>query len=143
MRLSLLALGLMALPLGAQAETTAIDVSVLPGRTVHEVATMTPLAMTSAGAPAMLLLDVPAGATVPPHATTSGLRILTVLSGDMSWGDGDSADPADEVVYHPGSVITIPAGAMHWLAAHNGPVRIQLVLLNDAAPVPGIQDQMK
>lgn len=143
MKLSLLALAIAALPALAQAESKPIDLSGLPSKTVHEVATLTPLALTEAGMPSMLLLDIPVGEVMPPHATPSGLRLLTVLSGEMSWGNGDTVDEGAETVYQPGDMLAIPAGADHWIAARSGPVRLQLVLMQDEAPVPAIQEQMK
>lgn len=47
-----------------------------------------------------------AGEVVPPHATESGLRLLTVMPGAMSWGDGGKVDETRETVYPPGSVLT-------------------------------------
>lgn len=127
----------------AAAETSFIDLEKLPSKQVYDVAQLTPLVLDAEGAPAVVLLDLDAGDEVPPHATKSGLRLLTVLQGDLSWGDGEVADPEKERIYPQGSVLTIPAGEDHWLAARNGPVRIQLIVLDDETPVPGIQEQMK
>ncbi|MEM9475739.1 MAG: hypothetical protein AAGA71_10610 [Pseudomonadota bacterium] len=136
-------LPLLVLPAMATAETKLIDTSLLPARTVYDVAELTPLALTAEGAPAMLLLSVDAGDVVPPHATQSGLRLLTVLSGEMSWGDGDAVDEGVERRFGPGSVLAVQAGDMHWVAARSGPVQIQLVLLDDETPVTGIQEQLQ
>ncbi len=118
---------LAAMPSLTMAETSHIDTSILPSVTVYEVAELTPLAVTTEGTPAVVLLSLDAGDVVPPHATESGLRLLTVLSGDMSWGDGSVVDEAQERVFSPGSVLTVPAGLDHWVAARNGPVQLQLV----------------
>lgn len=127
----------------ALAEAVSIDPATLPGKTVYDdAATLTPLALTPAGSPAAVLLDVAAGQVVPPHATESGLRLLTVVSGDMSWGDGDTVDPAAEQVYPAGSFLILPPGEMHWLAARGDAVRLQLVVLDDETPVPAIAEQM-
>lgn len=134
---TLLALSL-ALPAAVQAETQAVDPSGLAGQTVYEVATLTPLALTSAGSPAVVLLDVAAGDVVPPHAAPSGLRLITVIAGDLSWGDGDTVDPAQEVLYPAGSILLLPAGQMHWLAARDADLRLQLVVLDDETPVPAL-----
>lgn len=127
----------------AIADTTLIDTKKLPTKQVHEVAQLTPLVLDAAGKPAVVLLDVAAGDVVPPHTAKSGLRLMTVLSGDLFWGDGSVADPEKETVYPAGSVLTLPAGLDHWLAARNGPIRLQLVVLDDEKPVPGIQEQMQ
>ncbi|MEM8552957.1 MAG: hypothetical protein AAGF45_11305 [Pseudomonadota bacterium] len=143
MRTLLTCLFIAALSGTAQAETTLIDTSVLPSRTVWETAKLTPLAVAPAGTPAVILLDLEAGDVVPPHAAQTGLRLLTVLSGDMSWGDGSTVNETEETVYPAGSVLTLPAGVDHWLAARSGDVRLQLIVLDDETPVPAIQEQMK
>lgn len=131
------------LPLAALAETTLIDTSILPSRQIYEVASLTPLALSPDGAPSVVLLDLEAGEVVPPHGTDSGLRLLTVLSGDLFWGDGDAVDPEEETLYPPGSLLTVPAGSSHWLAARNGDLRLHLVVLDDETPVSGIVEQMQ
>lgn len=138
-----LLLPLLVLPAMATAETKLINTDTLPSRTVYDVAELTPLALTAEGAPAMLLLSLDTGDVVPPHATQSGLRLLTVVSGEMSWGDGDAVNEGAERRFGPGSVLAVRAGDMHWVAARSGPVQIQLVLLDDETPVPGIQEQMQ
>ena len=143
MRTLLPALAIAALPVSAAADTSLIDTSKLPTRQVHEVAELTPLAVTPDGVPAVVLLDLDKGDVVPPHATKSGLRLLTVLSGEMSWGNGTAIEEAREIKYPAGSVLTIPAGASHWLAARSGDVRLQLILLDDETPVEGVKAQMK
>lgn len=132
---------LAALP--AAAKTTVVDLSAMPGVEVYDTATLTPLALSAAGSPAAVLLDLEAGEVVPPHATESGIRLLTVLSGDLFWGDGEAVDPAAKTRHAPGAVLAIPAGADHWLAARNGPLRLMLVVLDDETPVPAIQGQMQ
>lgn len=134
---------LLGLPSLALAETTQIDVSKLPSTTVYDVAELTPLAMSASGSPAVVLLSLDAGDVVPPHAAKSGLRLLTVISGDMSWGDGPVIDQMQERVYGPGSLLTLPAGVDHWLAARDGALTLQLIILDDETPVSAIQEQMK
>ncbi len=134
---------LLAAPALCLADTKLIDTDMLPSRTVYDVAELTPLAMTADDAPSMVLLSLDEGDVVPPHATKSGLRLLTVLSGDMSWGDGDAIDEAAENTYGPGSILAVHAGENHWLAARSGPVRVQLVLLDDEKPVPELQEQLR
>ena len=144
MRTLLACLVLAALPAAAiAAETTLIDTGALSSKQVYGVADLTPLVVSSSGVPVVVLLDLDAGDVVPPHATESGLRLLTVISGAMSWGDGSEVDETQETNYPPGSVLTVPAKLDHWLAARSGPVRIQLIVLDDESPVPGVQKQMK
>ena len=143
MRMPALAASIALLPLSATAaETSLIDTSALPSKPVWEVAQLTPLALSAEGAPAVVLLDLDAGVVVPPHATKTGLRLLTVISGDMSWGDGSTIDETAETVYPAGSILTLPAGLKHWLAARNGPVRLQLIVLDDEKLVPAVAEQM-
>lgn len=143
MRIPALAAAIALAPMMAQAdETKLIDTSALPSMTVYEVAELTPLALSPAGKPAVILLDLEDGDVVPPHAAETGLRLLTVIKGDMSWGDGSAVDEAAETVYPAGSVLTLPAGVDHWLAARNGDVRLQLIVLDDEMPVPALAEQM-
>ena len=130
---SALAAGL-ALP--ALAETVAVDPAALPSRTIHAAATLTPLALSADGNPAVVLLEVAAGQVVAPHATESGLRLLTVLSGETAWGDGDTVDPAAERVSPAGGLLLLPPGGMHRLAARGDAVRLRLAVLDDDKPVP-------
>lgn len=143
MRPLLASMIMAALPVAALADTTLIDTGKLPTKEVYGIAELTPLAVSSSGTPTVVLLDLEAGDVVPPHATKSHLRLLTVLSGDLSWGEGGTIDQARENVYPAGSVLTVPSGHDHWLAARNGPLRIQLIVLDDQNAVPGIQEQMK
>jgi len=140
----LLAPSLLAAAAGsAAAETTVVDPSVLPKQTAYGTATLTPLALTAEGSPAAVLLDLEAGAVVPPHATESGLRLLTVLAGELSWGDGATVDAGAETTHAPGAMLLIPAVETHWLAARSGPLRVMLVLLDDETPVPALEEQMR
>lgn len=136
-------LSLALVSTSALADTTPVDLETLQSKRVYDVAELTPLAISPSGTPAVVLLDLDQGDVVPPHSANSDLRLLTVLSGSMSWGDGSSVDTEKESVYPAGSVLTVPAGQDHWLAARSGPVRIQLIVLDDETPVPGIQKQMK
>ena len=139
--LSLALIGMAHLT-SAAAQTSLIDSTSLPRKRVYGVAYLTPLAVSDAGTPVVALLDLQAGDVVPPHATASGLRLLTVLRGNLSWGDGKTIDQAKETVYPAGSILTLPAGVYHWAAARSDDVRIQLVLL-DADPTPAVQEQMQ
>ena len=132
------------LPLASAAEQTSlINTTSLPKKQVYGVAYLTPLAVSDEGAPVVALLDLQAGDVVPPHATTSGLRLLTVLKGDLSWGDGKKVEQSKETVYPAGSILALPAGVYHWAAARSGDVRIQLVVLDEATPTPSVQEQMQ
>ncbi|MYK91574.1 MAG: hypothetical protein F4026_05425 [Synechococcus sp. SB0669_bin_8] len=139
--LSIALIGMVPLASVAQ-QTSLLDIHSLPKKQVYGVAYLTALAVSDGGTPVVALLDLRAGDVVPPHATARGLRLLTVLTGDLSWGDGKTVDPTKETVYPAGSILTLPAGVYHWAAARSNDVRIQLVVL-DEAPVPAVQEQMQ
>lgn len=120
-----------------------INLNTLSQEQVHGVATLTPLALSRGGKPAVVLLDLEAGEVVPPHATEAHSRLLTVLSGEVSWGDGETIVESEEKLYPAGSLLVIPAGDSHWLAARSGDVRLQLIVLDDEKTVPGITAQLK
>ena len=61
----------------------------------------------------------------------------------MSWGDGETIDRAAERTYAPGSVLMLPSGLPHWLAARDGDILLQLVLLDDESPVAAVAEQMR
>lgn len=131
-------------PLAAAAEQTSlIDTASLPTKKAFGTATLTPLAVSAKGTAVVILLDVKSGDVVPPHAAKSGLWLLTVLKGEMSWGDGNTVDRTKETVYPAGSVLTLPAGVDHWVAARSGDVRLQVVILDDETPVPAVRKQMR
>ncbi len=111
-RITLLAA--LAIPSTVFAESRLIDTSVLASKEVHGAVQLTPLAVTGKGTPAVVFLDLESGAVVPPHSAKSGVRLLTVVSGDMSWGDGDTIDEAKEHLYPAGSLVTIPADDPHF-----------------------------
>lgn len=139
----LLPLLLALAPSLASAEATLLDLDALPNKTVHEAATLTPLALTEAGTPLVVTLHLEAGKEVPPHAAKSGLRLLSVLSGTLHWGDGDTIDPAAERIFAPGSMLVIKPGEMHWLAARSGDLRLQLVVMSENAPTPAVKEQLQ
>lgn len=142
MKTCLAALAILPLPAVAGAGSKPVDTDALPLKTVWDVAELTPLAVTADGAPAFVLLELDDGVVVPPHATDTGLRLLTVIEGEMSWGSGETVDEAAETVYPAGTILTVPAGSPHWLAARRGPVRLTLVLLDDETPVPALTEEM-
>lgn len=140
---TLLAAVLALAPVASAAETTKLTLDGLPGKTVYEVATLTPLALNGEGKPLVITLHVEQGKTVPPHATEAGLRLLTVLDGTLYWGDGDTADASAETAYPMGTMLVIKPGENHWLSARDGDVRLQLVVVGEDALTPLMQEQLK
>lgn len=133
----------VAIPSLIYADTTLLNTENLPGKTVYEAAKLIPLAMNSQGKPQVVLLEIANGQEVPAHATDTGLRLISVLKGDVAWGDGDVMDKSTEITYPQGSLLMLPPGVPHWLAARNGDVVLQLVILDETAPTPAIKEQMQ
>lgn len=119
-------------------DAVQLDTAALPSKVVYDTAEVTPLAVSSAGEPKVVLLRVASGQVVPPHRTESGLRLITVVEGDMSWGNGETVDETAEVIYPAGSFLMLPEGSPHWLAARSGNVLLQLVTLDDETPTPAV-----
>ena len=141
MRSTIIALSLLLTASVAHAETKMIDLDLVPAKRVYDAADLRPIALTNAGEPSVVVLEIDEGVVVPPHATKTGLRLLTVLSGDISWGDGDKVREDREKVYPAGSHLLVRAGDMHWVAARSGDVRIRLVLLHDQKLTPPVASQ--
>jgi quercetin dioxygenase-like cupin family protein len=66
----------------------------------------------------------PAGYRIPPHSHP-GDEHVTVISGNLNVGMGDTFDRKKPTVLHPGTFGVIPAG-MHHFAWTKGPTVIQL-----------------
>ncbi|MBO9378796.1 hypothetical protein GG804_18675 [Sphingomonas histidinilytica] len=133
----------VALPAGASARSTQLDIDRLRNETVHEVARRAILAVDKEGRPLTFVLRIGRGQFLPPHGAQGGLRILTVVSGTLSWGDGDKVDQAAERRLGPGSVIVVPAvGGQHWAAARDGDVLLQGVFVRDGALTPEAAAQL-
>lgn len=116
---------------GSLAQTREIAVESLASDTVHGVAERSILATDASGRPLTALLRLRSGDELPPHGAGGGWRIITVLRGKVSWGDGSTADPAQERAYGAGSVLVLaPGEGMHWAAARSGDVLLQVVLIH-------------
>lgn len=64
------------------------------------------------------------GGMVAPH-THPDTRYVTVLSGELFIGQGDTMDPATASRYPAGSYIVIPAGMAHYSLAIGGEAEYQ------------------
>ena len=132
-------------PLGSvslAAETKELDTDALASKTVHGVAKLTPLALSDEGKPAAVLLNLSAGQVVPPHDAKAPMSLITVVSGTLYWGDGDTVVEGAERIYLQGSVLAMPGGVMHWLAARDGDLKLQVVFLDDETVAPSVQQQL-
>lgn len=127
----------------AMADSTRIDLDKLQYDVVHDVARRGVLAVDSQGRPLSFLLRIGKGQFLPPHGAGGGIRLLTVVSGTLSWGDGNKVDPAAERSFGPGRVIVVPAqGGEHWAAARKDDVLLQIVLVGEGALTPSVAAQV-
>jgi len=132
-----------AVPGMALAGSTPLDIEQLHYDIVHDAARRGVIAVDSQGRPLTFLLRIAKGQFLPPHGATGPIRLLTVVSGTLSWGDGNKVDPAAERNFGPGSIIMVPAqGGEHWAAARHGDVILQAVLVYDGALAPGAAAQV-
>jgi quercetin dioxygenase-like cupin family protein len=65
-----------------------------------------------------------AGGAIMPH-THPDTRYVTVLSGELYAGIGETADPAKATRYPAGSFFVMPAGTVHYSLAQHGEVVYQ------------------
>jgi quercetin dioxygenase-like cupin family protein len=118
----------------AMAQAVTLDKDALAYEIVHNDGRKAYLAKDAQDRPITEIVRLPDGGVMPPHKGGGGLKILTVVQGDLSWGDGMEVDPAKERVLAPGSVVVIPAeGGAHWKAARSGDVLFQVVFVRDGA----------
>lgn len=119
------------------AKSTRLDLDKLGFQTVYDAAQRAVVAVDGQGRPLAVLLRIRKGQFLPPHGEDGGVRLLTVVSGELSWGDGDKVDPAAERRFGPGSVIVLPAkGGKHWAAARRDDVLLQVVPVGSGALAP-------
>lgn len=140
---ALAALASLALPGLATADSTRLELDKLRYETVYDVAQQAVLAVDTAGRPLTALLRIAKGQFVPPHGAGGPLRVLTIVSGTLSWGDGHTVDEAVERSFGPGSVIVLPAGGgEHWAAARHDDVLLQIVVLRAGKLAPEAAAQL-
>lgn len=133
----------LALPGLATADSSRLDLDKLHYETVYDVAQHAVLAVDAKGRPLTALLRIAKGQFVPPHGAGGPLRVLTVVSGTLSWGDGHAVDEAAERTFGPGSVIVLPAGGgEHWAAARHDDVLLQIVILREGKLAPEAAAQL-
>jgi len=125
------------------AKSTNLDLDKLHFDTVHDVASRAILAVDGDGKPISFLLRIPRGKSLPPHGAIGPIRLVTVVSGTLSWGDGSTVDEAAERSFGSGSVIVIPAkGGEHWAAARDSDVLLQVVLVRNGTLSPEAASQL-
>ncbi|MGE0580759.1 MAG: cupin domain-containing protein [Steroidobacteraceae bacterium] len=139
---TLAALASLTLPGFAAADSTPLDLDKLRYETVHGAAQRAVLVVDSEGQPLVILLRIAKGQFLPPHGAAGPVRVMTVVSGTLSLGNGHAVDEAAEHAYGPGSVIVLPAGqGEHWAAARHDDVLLQVVMLRAGklSPAAGAQ----
>ena len=128
-------LSLTVLLLGNQtkAEPIPLELDKLSFETVHQVAERSILAKDDKNRPQFALLKLDHGDVLPPHSGNSGIpKLLTVISGELSWGDGSKVDETKERKFQAGTILLVPAeDGEHWAAARNGDVLLQVLLIWD------------
>ena len=140
---SVVAVAALCLAAPAAAQSIPLDLGRLGYAAVGDAARRATLALDDQARPRVVLLRILDGRLLPPHGGEGGARLLTVVSGTLSWGDGDPFDPARERTFGPGEIIVLPAGgAVHWAAARHGDVLVQIVMLDDGALAPEVQAQL-
>jgi quercetin dioxygenase-like cupin family protein len=75
------------------------------------------------------------GGSIPPH-THPDVRILTVVSGEVWYGFGETVDLAEAKLYATGAVFLAPANAPHWAEAATSDVVYQEAGMGPTAFVP-------
>lgn len=75
------------------------------------------------------------GGSIPPH-THPDARILTVVSGEVYYGFGETVDLAQAKLYATGDVFVVPANAPHWSSATTSDVVYQEAGMGPSAFVP-------
>lgn len=118
----------------ANAGTVRLDPARLPAADAHGAGKVTPLAVAADGKPLTALLRIPAGQVLPPHGGADSEALVTVLSGTIAWGDGDTVDEAKEHKFAPGSILRV--SGKHWAAARDGgDVLLQVVRIPAGAEI--------
>lgn len=127
----------------AHADSTLLDLDQLPYETVYAGAQRTMLVMDGAGHPLSFLLRIAKGQFLPPHGAEGPIRVLTVVTGTLSWGDGRQVDATVERTFGPGSIIVLPAsGGEHWAAARHDDVLLQVLLVRDGTLPSAVAAQL-
>ena len=142
-KIVLSALLMLGLHSAAMAETYTFTPDDFTYKTVHDVAKIAPVVMDETGKPKTVFLKIPKDNILPPHGVEKDYRVFTVISGPVFWGDGDVVDPAKEKRLPAGSVIVVPPmKGHHWVAAREGDILMQGVVVPDKTFVPVIANKI-
>jgi hypothetical protein len=122
--------------------TVILDQAKLPWASVHNEGFAAPLAIRADTPPPLAIVRIPAGAQLEPHTGGPKLRFVTVISGVLSYADGDSGDPALLKDYPAGTVLMLPPDTMHYAAARNGDVLLMATLVDPAELTDAVKAQL-
>lgn len=75
------------------------------------------------------------GGRIAPH-THPDTRILTIVSGEVYYGFGETVDLANAKLYRAGDVLSVPAGKPHWAEASTSDVVYQEAGMGPTALTP-------
>jgi quercetin dioxygenase-like cupin family protein len=81
-------------------------------------------------------LRFPAGLKIPPHTHPEGTRTLTVLSGTLYFGFGETFDEAKVTAYPPGTFFTELPTTPHYVWARDGEVVLQVTGIGPSGFLP-------
>lgn len=129
---SLALCGVLALAVGASAQTTPLNTVAVDLATVstedRSVGTVARLAGDPVGP--VILRSFEAGEVTPAHRPPRDeVRLAVVVSGVMYHGLGEEVDPAVETAYEPGDVLLLAADDMYWFAARDGDASIMFAFV--------------
>ena len=122
--------------------THLLDQNALPWKPVHGDGQMAPLALTESGKPLAVLIRLPKGGVLQPHSGSARWHFITVVSGTLSYADGDVLDQGKLKDYPAGSVLVLPQGLMHYAMARQGDVLLQATLIHQDSLAPEVRRQM-
>ncbi|HRD91647.1 MAG TPA: hypothetical protein PK201_00860 [Accumulibacter sp.] len=145
MQRSVLLLLLAFVSLSVQANepaTQLLDQNALPWKPVHGDGQMAPLALTESGKPLAVLIRLPKGGVLKPHAGSAHWHFITVVGGTLSYADGDQVEPGKLKDYPAGSVLVLPQGLMHYAMARQNDVLLQVTLIHQDSLTPDVRRQM-
>jgi quercetin dioxygenase-like cupin family protein len=109
---------------------------------VHGDGQMAPLALTESGKPLAVLIRLPKGGALKPHSGSAHWHFITVVSGTLSYADGDVLDQTKLKDYPAGSVLVLPHELMHYAMARQTEVLLQVTLLHQDSLTHDVHRQM-
>jgi quercetin dioxygenase-like cupin family protein len=122
-------------PAATSANPWTEGVRFTPMRAAVNAETATVAGSQSAAGLYTIRVKIAKGGSIPPH-THPDARILTVVSGEVWYGFGETVDLANAKLYATGAVFVAPANAPHWAEATTSDVIYQEAGMGPTAFVP-------